>query len=109
MLAQPDYRQSLPPSGSSLEITPPLVLDEGLVIPFKYWDEGIQSGIRYNNELYAHHQSFSPNERLKAYEVAYAQTEQGIRVCITVSKICYTVWLSLRSLSQENADSRKEL
>lgn len=78
---------------------PPLVLDESLVHRFKYWNEGVQQGISHRNELYAHLQSYSANERLKAYETAYKQAEEGYIVCITVSKTNYSVWLNLRSLS----------
>lgn len=89
-----------PPTQKLLKMSTPLVIDESLVSHFKYWKEGIRQGIRFNNELYSYSQSYSVNERLKAYEMAYQQTEQGVAVCITVSKSHYTIWLSLRSLSQ---------
>jgi hypothetical protein len=78
----------------------PLVTDESLIQPFKYWREGVQQGGSYNNELYACFRSFSQDERLKAYEVAFEQSEQGIAVCISVSPRGYTVWLNLRSINQ---------
>ncbi|PSB27256.1 hypothetical protein [Stenomitos frigidus] len=80
-------------------MTLPLVINESQVRPFKYWQEGIQQGIRYNNDLYAHFQSYSKTERLKAYDIASEQAQKGVSVCMTVSKTHYTIWLSLRSLS----------
>jgi hypothetical protein len=80
----------------------PLVTDESLIQPFKYWCEGVQQGGSYNNELYTCLRSFSQDERLKAYEVAFEQSEQGIAVCISVSPRGYTVWLNLRSVKQAN-------
>ncbi len=75
----------------------PLVINEEQVSPFTYWREGIQKGICYNQELYAHFQTYSVYDRLKAYDIAYEQSSQGMAVCITVSKTHYKIWLSLRS------------
>jgi len=97
MRAHPDLDTPLPLSREPATIHPPLVVNETLVYPFKYWNEGIQRGIRYSNEIYAYMQSYPVSERLKAYEMAYEQAEQGATVCITVSKTHYSVWLNLRS------------
>jgi hypothetical protein len=83
-----------------MEMNAPSVINESLVHRFKYWEEGIHQGIRYNNELYASIQSYPTTERLKAYETAYEQARQGHSVCITVSKAHYEVWLNLRSLNR---------
>lgn len=83
----------------------PSVISEGLVNQFKYWDQTIQRGMYHNNELYTYIQSYSLAERLKAYAIACEQTERGVRVCITVSKTHYSVWLNLRSLTSLYPDS----
>lgn len=94
------------PSVEPVEIGLPVVVNEELTFSFKYWDRGIKKGIRHSSELYTHLHSYPASERLKAYEVAYDQAKQGIRVCITVSKTQYSVWLSLRSpLTATNSNS----
>lgn len=79
----------------------PLVVNESLIRRFKYWREGVQEGVMYNNELYTHFRSFSQTDRLKAYEIAFEQAKQGIAVCISASAEDYTVWLGLRSQPTE--------
>ncbi len=99
MLAQLPPLNSSPLNQGLGKMVPPLVLDECLVNRFKYWKEGIQQGMCHNGELYTLLQEFSADERLRAYAMAYEQTEKGVEVCITVSKKSYCVWLRLRSLS----------
>jgi hypothetical protein len=99
MLSQLDCPLPLTSSQNPVEMQLPLVVNEALVHPFKYWNEKIQQGIRYNNELYALFQTYSIDERLRAYEMAYEHAEQGAHVCITVSKTRYSIWLNLRFLS----------
>lgn len=77
----------------------PLVVNESLIRPFKYWHEGVQEGGIYNNEIYTRFRSFSPGDRLKAYEVAFEQAKQGMAVCISASARDYTIWLGLRPLN----------
>jgi hypothetical protein len=74
----------------------PPIIDESLIHPFKFWDQGIHAGMRYSNELYTLFQSYPIQERLKACAIACEHTEKGINVCITASKTTYSVWLSLR-------------
>ncbi|HEY9625204.1 MAG TPA: hypothetical protein V6C78_33080 [Crinalium sp.] len=77
----------------------PLVIDQNLVHLFTYWNENTQQGMRYGKELYAFQQSFPLNQRLQAYVTGCEYAEQGSKVCITVSKQGYTIWLNLRSLN----------
>lgn len=86
-------------SQDSMELNTPLVINETLVHRFNYWDEGIHQGIRYGSELYTCSQTYPLTERLKAYEMAYAQAKQNHSICITVSQTHYTIWLNLRSLN----------
>lgn len=75
----------------------PLVTKEDLVSRFCYWNESVQEGMYFNNDLYTYFQSFSVAHRLNAYAVAYEQIEQGNTVCITASETQYIVWLCLRA------------
>jgi hypothetical protein len=77
----------------------PSIVSETLVHQFTYWNQEIQRGICCNNELYTHLQSYTLTERQKAYALGLEQAERGQRVCISVSKTSYTVWLGLRSLN----------
>lgn len=82
----------------------PQVIDEKLVPLFKYWNDGIQEGMCYRGELYAHVRSYYPKERLQAYELACEMAQKGVETCVTCSKLRYAVWVNLRSL---NASTKK--
>lgn len=88
--------------GFETEFPLPIVVDEEMVTPFKYWNGTIHEGMYYSNELYRYDQAYDLDERLKAYENAYTQAELGLTVCITVSKDSYKLWTGLRSLSSQN-------
>jgi hypothetical protein len=81
----------------------PPIIDESLVGLFKFWDRGIQAGMLYNGEIYALFQSYPLGEQLKACAIACEYTERGVHVCITASKIAYSIWLSLHSLQPISA------
>ncbi|MGG6298204.1 hypothetical protein ACQ4M4_27740 [Leptolyngbya sp. AN02str] len=93
-----------------VEIALPLVVDESVVHRFSFWNGTVQQGIRYRNKLYIYFEAYALRDRLKAYEIAYEQAEQGIAdelmVCVTVSKTHYTIWLSLKiTHSDKNFES----
>lgn len=77
----------------------PSMIDEKMATFFQYWDEGLRSGMRYQNDLYTLFATYPLQERLRASTVGCEQTERGVKVCITVSKTAYSVWLNLRSLN----------
>lgn len=105
IFTSPDLQKpSFPLNATAIALNPPLVVNANLVHPFKFWQEKLQQGIRFGNELYTHFRSYSTTERLLAYEVAYEQTKQGHSVCITVSKTQYSLWLNLRSLKSPTND-----
>ena len=84
----------------------PSVLNEDLVRQFKYWnDGGIKDGMNHNGELYALVRSYSSEARLQAYELGCSMSETGIQTCITCSKSGYTVWMNLRSVANQPAES----
>lgn len=97
MLAQLDIHGSPPPVQPSTHFSLPLVIDESLVCLFKYWQQGIQEGMRHSQELYSLLQTYPLNDRTAAYVTANKQAALGLEVCITVSKYHYRVWLKLRS------------
>ncbi|HSM83736.1 MAG TPA: hypothetical protein VLS96_18755 [Nodosilinea sp.] len=78
----------------------PLIVAETLVSPFKFWHEVIHSGILYRNDFYVHLQQFAVADRTQAYARAIQESNRGFKVCITVSKSHYTVWVELRSRLQ---------
>lgn len=74
----------------------PPIISETLVTKFVYWNQDLQTGMRYRAEIYTLLKSFSINERLRACDVACQYTSKGIEVCITASKTSYSIWLNLR-------------
>lgn len=91
----------------------PLVVKEELVNLFKFWfQETIQDGMLFRDELFRHLQSFNFVQRHRAYEIGYQLAEKGFKVVITCSgdtgittanrdhssqsQIRYRVWVSLR-------------
>ncbi|MBW4520799.1 MAG: hypothetical protein KME16_13985 [Scytolyngbya sp. HA4215-MV1] len=89
-----------------VETVPPIVVDANLTHQFKYWNNGVQQGMRYNHELFTHHHSYAPEERLKAYAAGFELTDLGRKVCITVSAKGYSVWCDLHA--EQGADSETE-
>jgi hypothetical protein len=86
------------------------VIDESLIYPFNYWNQGIQKGMRYGVELYTHIQSYGFDQRLQAYADGCTWAEKDVKACITVAQYGYSVWVSLRSLQdQQNCALHKDL
>ncbi len=77
-------------------LTTPVVV-EGLVTHFKYWNETIQDGIQYQGDLYKYVRTYPIMERLQAFAEAQEYAATGNKVCITVSKENYTLWMGLRT------------
>lgn len=75
----------------------PVIVVESLISPFKFWHGGIHSGMLYRNDFFTRLHSFSVADRSRAYACAMEEGKQGFKVCITVSKTHYTVWVEMRS------------
>ncbi|WOD40185.1 hypothetical protein [Nodosilinea sp. E11] len=75
----------------------PLIVVENLVSPFKFWHEGIHVGMLYRNDFYMILQKFDSVDRTQAHAKATEESNKGFKVCITVSKTHYTVWVEMRS------------
>lgn len=97
MLIQLEPRKTSSLKQMSADIQLPSVVDEMLVRKFKYWNQSLQQGMCYQDSLYTYCQSYSVEDRLKAYTVGCEYTEQGISTCITVSKAGYSVWVKLQA------------
>lgn len=75
----------------------PTVVVETLISPFKFWHEGIHQGMLYHNDFYEQMHQFPITERMQAYAKALKAGSRGFKVCVTVSKTHYTVWVEMRS------------
>ncbi len=75
----------------------PLIVVENLIAPFKFWREGIHEGMLYRNNFYVVLHRFTKAERTQAHDKATEESDRGFKVCITVSKTHYTVWVDMRS------------
>jgi len=75
----------------------PLIVVENLITPFKFWREGIHEGMLYRNDFYIVLQRFTSADRTQAHDKATEEGNRGVKVCITVSKTHYTVWVEMRS------------
>ncbi|MDJ1171362.1 hypothetical protein PMG71_18180 [Roseofilum sp. BLCC_M154] len=92
-----------------MSITLPSIIQEKLVTSFKYWDNGVQDAMSYQNEMYTYVRSYTEEKRLQAYGYACDMAERNIRSCITYSKDGYKVWVNLKSLANQQADGDQNL
>lgn len=75
----------------------PLIVVEELISTFKFWNQGIHDGMLYRNDFYIGLQQFPLADRSQAYRQATQESNKGFKVCITVSKTHYTIWVEMRS------------
>lgn len=75
----------------------PLIVLEDLISAFKFWNEGIHEGMFYRNDFYVSLEQFALADRVEAYHQATQKSTNGFKVCITVSKTHYRVWVEMRS------------
>lgn len=80
----------------------PTVIPQELVNCFSYWQDGIQTGMNYDGELYTLVSRFSDQERLNVYQMSYDLEAQGKALCITVKGSNYMLWQALRSSKPKN-------
>lgn len=83
----------------------PTVVVEELVTSFTYWNDGVQQGMLFGNELYAQVKSYGLDNRLDAYKDGCELSTAKVKACITVSVSGYTLWVSLRTLPSINKNS----
>lgn len=76
----------------------PRVISESRTRSFKFWfDEGLQDGMHYANELYFRSQTQAVCRRAYLYQVACRLADQGADVLVTVSSDHCSLWLNLRN------------
>ncbi|WP_035984588.1 hypothetical protein [Leptolyngbya sp. KIOST-1] len=75
----------------------PLIVVEELISAFKFWNDGIHDGMFYRNDFYVSQYQFPLAERSEAYHRATLESNKGFKVCVTVSKTHYRVWVEMRS------------
>lgn len=75
----------------------PLIVVEDLISAFKFWNKGIHEGMLYRNDFYVSQYQVALADRAKAYERATQESNKGFKVCVTVSKAHYTVWVEMRA------------
>mgnify|MGYP005854585733 CR=1 FL=1 len=75
----------------------PPILSEGNFRPFKFWfNDRLQDGLFYQNELFFRLQTLSVTYRATLYQHA-CQLAQRDSVIVTASPTEYTIWISLHS------------
>lgn len=81
------------------------LLNEHYIHRFKFYSAGeILDGMSWKSELYQCESKLSVHYRDQAYAVALNLAEQNYRVVISTDNEFYTVWVSLRSFSQQNGE-----
>jgi hypothetical protein len=76
----------------------PVLVVDSLAVPFKFWDEQIQDGIRLGRGLFRHYKTLTKNERSQAFEIAKKLAVKGNEVVITSNFHQYRIWIKLRNL-----------
>jgi hypothetical protein len=76
---------------------PPQVINQQSGKIFKFWRNGVYTGMRYGHELYACYRTYPIEGRLKAYDLACGLSDEGIQTCVTCSAFHYIVWITLRA------------
>lgn len=74
-----------------------LLICESLISKFRFWSNGLQTGMRFRSELFRLDQQFHPHQRQQAFDRAWLLTQQGEQVVMTSSSAGYRLWVCLRS------------
>jgi len=86
----------------------PILIPENLAKQFKYWQDGIQTGLFYHDELYKQIKKYSLESRLEAYDDGCKLAETGSLVCITVNTHEYILWQSMRVIADKEKTPSSE-
>ncbi len=92
-----------------MSIMLPAIIQKSLVTCFKYWNNGVQEAISYQNEMYTYVRGYTEEKRLQAYAFACEMTEQNLKSCITYSDKGYEVWINLKSLANSGTEENSNL
>jgi hypothetical protein len=84
----------------------PFVVSEDQISRFFYWQDGIQEGMRYKNELYTLVGRYSADDRLAAYDKSAELIDQGKELCMTTARgMEYSLWQALRTADRPPPDA----
>lgn len=76
----------------------PSVVPESSLEPFKFWfNDCLQDGVHFRNELYYRLRQNSPDSRGQLYQVACRLAQRGADVLLTVSEEDCSLWTNLRN------------
>lgn len=85
----------------------PLVVNEDKLFIFKFWfNEGLQEGTSYKNELYCRLQSFAIKCRPQVYRLGFQLGKQGAPVIISLMPDTCSLWTNLRDPLTESTLSQ---
>ena len=76
----------------------PQVIRESQVQPFKFWfNNGLQDGIHYSDDLYYRLQGCEAAQRAQLYRLACKLSQRGADVIVTVTSEDCSLWANLRN------------
>ena len=76
----------------------PPVIDEENLFPFKFWfNNSIQEGMYYRNELFYRLHSIEIRHRARLYHYACRLAQKDTVVIVSATNTSCSIWLSLRS------------
>jgi hypothetical protein len=76
----------------------PQVIRESQVQPFKFWfNDGLQDGIHYGDDLYYRLQCCEAAHRAELYRLACKLSQRGADVVVTVTAMDCSLWANLRN------------
>ncbi|HHP7244112.1 MAG TPA: hypothetical protein ACFE0H_05435 [Elainellaceae cyanobacterium] len=86
----------------------PPVIDEGIIFPFKFWfEQTIQDGMYYQNELFYRLHTVPAPLRARLYHYACKLAQQDTVIVSSSDSMC-SVWVSLHSPNIMSKQLRKQ-
>jgi hypothetical protein len=74
----------------------PLILDEGKVFIFKFWfNDKIQDGMSYRNELFCRLRTYDLSYRPQVYHFGCKLAQDGVQIALTSAANSCSLWLKL--------------
>lgn len=75
----------------------PLVVKENTIFTFKFWfDDQIQEGMNYQQEMFCRLYTLAPQFRAQLYQFGCKLTQNGTVVVISIADKHCSLWVSLR-------------
>lgn len=76
----------------------PKVVQEKQLQPFKFWfNDSLQDGVHFENELYYRLRQTPIAERSRLYQIGCKLAQNGADVFLTAADEQYSLWASLRN------------